>query len=261
VAPVCETTDVTELLLLCAGLIAGTLNTLAGGGSFVLFPALLAAGIPPVIANASNTYASLPGYASGVVGYWTDLQRYRDKLVPYSIVGLIFGYLGAELLLRVSNEQFEVVVPWLMLFAVLLFAFGGRINGLVQKHAGGHGKVFAGLLWVLLAAISLYGGFFNAGLGVLLLAFLALAGMSDIHAMNGLKLWTSAVVSVIGVARFALSGAIDWYHGSIALVGVVIGGYTAARLAHLVPQKLLRTLVLVYAGGLTAWFFWSTYFA
>jgi uncharacterized membrane protein YfcA len=250
-----------ELLLFCAGIFAGTLNTLAGGGSFVLFPALLAAGIPPVIANASNTYASLPGYVSGAAGLWKDIVRHRDKLVPYSIVALIFGYLGAELLLRVSNEQFSGVVPWLMLFAVLLFAFGGRINAWVQRPTGGHGRAFAGLLWVLLAAISLYGGFFNAGLGVMLLAFLALAGLGDIHAMNGLKLWMSAVISAIGVARFALSGAIDWYFGSIALVGVVIGGYTAARLAHLVPQKLLRTLVLVYAGGLTVWFFLSTYFA
>jgi uncharacterized membrane protein YfcA len=96
---------------------------------------------------------------------------------------------------------------------------------------------------------------------VLLLAFLALAGMTDIHAMNGLKLWVSSVISIISVARFALSGAIDWYHGSIALVGVVIGGYTAARLAHLVPQKLMRTLILIYAGVLTAWFFWTAYFA
>ena len=249
-----------ELLLLCAGLIAGTINTLAGGGSFVLFPALLAVGIPPVIANASNTYASLPGYMSGAFGFWADIKRHRDKLVPYTIVSLIFGYLGAELLLHVSNTQFSVVVPWLMLFAVLLFAFGGKINAMVQR-ANGHGMVFAALLWVLLAVVSLYGGFFNAGLGVLLLAFLALAGMTDIHAMNGLKLWVSAVISLISVVRFALSGAIDWYHGSIALVGVVIGGYTAARLAHLVPQKLLRTLILIYAGVLTAWFFWTAYFA
>lgn len=254
----CEWTCLIELLLFGAGIFAGTLNTLAGGGSFVLFPALLAAGIPPVIANATNTYASLPGYVSGAVGLWKDIVRHRDKLVSYTIVALIFGYLGAELLLRVSNEQFSVVVPWLMLFAVLLFAFGGRINAWLRR-TGGHGPAFAGLLWVLLAAISLYGGFFNAGLGVMLLAFLALAGLGDIHAMNGLKLWMSAVISVIGVVRFTLSGAIDWYYGSIALVGVVIGGYTAARLAHLVPQKLLRTLVLLYAGGLTAWFFWSTY--
>ena len=252
-----------ELLLLVAGLVAGAINTLAGGGSFVLFPALVLVGVPPVIANASNTYASLPGYASGAFGFRSEIARHRDKLIPYSIVALIFGYLGAELLLRVSNETFVLVVPWLMLFAVVLFAFGGRLNVAVRRLAGeGRGRhAGAILLLVLLAAISLYGGFFNAGLGVLLLAFLALAGMTDIHAMNGLKLWISVVVAAVGVIRFALSGAIDWYHGSIALVGVTIGGYVAARLAKRIPTGLIRALVIVYGLGLTAWFFYSAYFA
>ncbi len=250
-----------ELLLFGAGMVAGALNTLAGGGSFVLFPALLAAGIPPVIANATNTFASMPGYVSGVIGLWRDIMRYRQRLLPYSLVALVFGYLGAELLLRVSNELFEDVVPWLMLFAVLLFAFGQRLNGWVMRSGRGHGRLFAGFLWVLLAAMALYGGFFNAGLGVLLLAFLALAGMTDLLAMNGLKLWVSALVSIVGVARFAASGAVDWYFGGLALVGVVIGAYVAARLAHLIPTQVLRASVLLYSSGLTAWFFWSAYAA
>jgi uncharacterized membrane protein YfcA len=248
-----------ELLLLGAGLAAGALNTLAGGGSFVLFPALLATGIPPVIANATNTFASMPGYISGAAGFRKELLAHRRRLLPYSVIALGFGYLGAELLLRVSNEAFGLAVPWLMLFAVLLFAFGARINALVQRLGHGEGRWFAGLLWVLLAAIALYGGFFNAGLGVLLLAFLALAGMTDIHAMNGLKLWVSSLVSVVGVARFALSGAVDWYFGAFALVGVVSGAYLAARLAHLVPTRVLRTGVLVYSIGLTLWFFRAAY--
>lgn len=250
-----------ELLLFGAGLVAGALNTLAGGGSFVLFPALLAAGIPPVIANATNTFASMPGYVSGVIGLWRDIMRYRQRLLPYSLVALVFGYLGAELLLRVSNELFEDVVPWLMLFAVLLFAFGQRLNGWVMRSGRGQGRLFAGFLWVLLAAMALYGGFFNAGLGVLLLAFLALAGMTDLLAMNGLKLWVSALVSIVGVVRFAASGAVDWYFGGLALVGVVIGAYVAARLAHLIPTRVLRAGVLIYSSGLTAWFFWSAYAA
>jgi uncharacterized membrane protein YfcA len=254
----------TELLLLLAGLIAGTLNTLAGGGSFVLFPALLAAGVPPVVANASNTYASLPGYMSGALGYWTDIARHRDKLLPYTLIALVFGYAGAELLLHVSNEAFGKIVPWLMLLAVLLFAFGGRINAFIAARAGEtRGLKLAGSLAVLalLAALCVYGGFFNAGLGILLLAFLALAGMTDIHAMNGLKSWISSVVAIIAVVRFALSGSIDWYHGSFALVGTTIGGYAAARLAHRVPAGLLRALVLVYASALTVWFFYTAYFA
>jgi len=254
----------TELLLLLAGLVAGSLNTLAGGGSFVLFPALLAAGIPPIVANATNTFASMPGYASGAAGFWSDIVRNRDRLVPYTIVGLLLGYAGAELLLHVSNQAFVLVVPWLMLFAVGLFAFGGRINAFVRARAGdSHGSRRAGaaVLYLLLAGISLYGGFFNAGLGVLLLAFLALAGFTDIHAMNGLKLWISSVVAIAGVVRFALSGAIDWYHGAFALVGITIGAYAAARLAKRIPTGIIRALVIVYGIGLTAWFFYQAYFA
>ncbi|MFK4812368.1 sulfite exporter TauE/SafE family protein [Devosia sp. ZW T5_3] len=251
-----------EVLLLIAGLVGGALNSLAGGGSFIVFPALLAVGVPPVIANASNTYAALPGYASGAVGYWHAITKHKDRLALYSIISVIFGWVGAELLLVVSDEQFSLVVPWLMLFAVLLFAFGNRLNAFVAAHSGGRrGMKLAGtvLLLVFLAGVCVYGGFFNAGLGILLLAFLATAGMSDIHAMNGLKLWISTLVALVAVVRFALNGSIDWYHGSIALVGVTVGGYLAARNAHRVPTGVIRAAVIVYGVFMTGYFFWGAY--
>ena len=251
-----------EILLLIAGLVGGALNSLAGGGSFIVFPALLAVGVPPVIANASNTYAALPGYAGGAVGYWHAITKHKDRLALYSIISVIFGWVGAELLLVVSDEQFSLVVPWLMLFAVLLFAFGNRLNAFVAAHSGGRrGMKLAGtvLLLVFLAGVCVYGGFFNAGLGILLLAFLATAGMSDIHAMNGLKLWISTLVALVAVVRFALNGSIDWYHGSIALVGVTVGGYLAARNAHRVPTGVIRAAVIVYGVFMTGYFFWGAY--
>jgi uncharacterized membrane protein YfcA len=149
-----------------------------------------------------------------------------------------------------------------MLFAVVLFAFGNRINALVARHAGDTARArVAGvvLIYLLLAALCVYGGFFNAGFGILLLAFLALAGLTDIHAMNALKLWISSTVAIVAVIRFALEGSIDWAYGSVALVGVVIGAYVAARLATRIPQNLIRALVIVYGVGLTIWFFWTTY--
>jgi uncharacterized membrane protein YfcA len=255
---------VTELLLLAAGLIAGTLNTLAGGGSFVAFPALLMAGVPPVAANASNTFAALPGYVSGALGFREDILRHRGRLIPYTVIALLFGYAGAELLLHVSNEAFNRIVPWLMLLSVLLFAFGNRINRMIATRASGmRGAQLTGalLLTALLAALCVYGGFFNAGLGIMLLAFLALAGMTDIHGMNGLKLWISSVVALIAVVRFAFSGSIDWYHGTITLAGVVVGAYAAARLAHRIPSQWIRAAVIVYASVLTVWFFYTAYFA
>jgi uncharacterized membrane protein YfcA len=180
------------------------------------------------------------------------------------LCSLIFGWLGAELLLHVSNASFTLAVPWLMLFAVFLFAFGGQINAFVSRRAAGNGKMKAAgaaALLTLLAATCLYGGFFNAGLGILLLAVLALTGLTDIHAMNGLKLWISTLVALVAVLRFAMNGSIDWYHGTIALIGATIGGYVAARVAQRVPTPLLRTLILVYGMGITAYFFWKTYFA
>jgi uncharacterized membrane protein YfcA len=254
----------TELVLFFAGLIAGTLNTLAGGGSFVAFPALLYAGVPPVIANATNTYAALPGYISGALGFRKELIRHRARLFPYTVIALLFGYVGAELLLHVSNQAFNRIVPWLMLLAVLLFAFGNQINGFIATRAGGmRGAKLTGtlLLLALLAALCIYGGFFNAGFGIMLLAYLAVAGMSDLNAMNGLKLWISSVVAVIAVVRFALSGSIDWYHGTITLAGIVVGAYLAARLAHRIPKQVLRAGVIVYASALTVWFFYTAYFA
>ncbi len=250
------------LFLLVAGLLGGAVNSLAGGGSFIVFPALLFVGVPPVIANASNTYAALPGYVSGAFGYWQAVAKYKDRLVLYGIIAAVFGYAGAELLLVVTDEQFSLVVPWLMLFAVLLFAFGNQINAFVAARGGGRrGMKLAGgaLLMVFLAGVCVYGGFFNAGLGILLLAFLATTGMSDIHAMNGLKLYVSSVVALVAVARFALSGSIDWFHGSIALAGVVVGGYLAAKNAHLIPAKWIRLGVIIYGVFMTGYFFWGAY--
>jgi uncharacterized membrane protein YfcA len=255
---------VTELLLLIAGFIAGTINSLAGGGSFIAFPALLFAGVPPVLANASNTYAALPGYISGFVGYWPSVRAERSRLLVYAIVALIFGYLGAELLLRVSDDQFQSIVPVLIGFGVVLFAFGDRINKWVAsraKAAGGSKTAGSIALLAVLAAVCFYGGFFNAGFGILLLAFLALAGLTDIHAMNGLKLWISSVASSVAVLRFILAGSIDWYFGTITLVGVVIGGYTAARLAPLIPQRVLRISIIVYGVVLTGYFAWLAWIA
>ena len=217
-----------------------------------------------MLANASNTYAALPGYVSGTVGYWSAMQAHKDKLVTYGLVAALFGYVGAELLLVVSDELFSLVVPWLMAFAVTLFVFGNRINAALRAGGGqkrGMKALGAVLILSLLAAVCVYGGFFNAGLGILLLAFLALAGMTDIHAMNGLKLYISSIVALVAVVRFAFNGSIDWYHGSIALVGVTIGGYAAARLAQYIPTLWIRMSVIVYGIGMTGYFFWTAYFA
>lgn len=251
------------LLLFAAGFVGGILNSLAGGGSFIVFPALLLSGVPPVIANATNTFAALPGYISGAFGYRRDILKYRTKLVPYALAALIGGYFGADLLLKVDDAQFSLVVPWLMGLAVFLFAFGGRISAWFAARSSGtarNARIGSILLLALLALICLYGGFFNAGLGIILLAFFALAGFgNDIHAMNGIKLTISTIVAAVAVIRFAASGSIAWYEGTLAFAGTVTGGYLAARLAHLIPPQMLRMAIIVYGLILTLVFFWRAY--
>lgn len=250
------------ILLLGAGLIAGALNSLAGGGSFISFPALLLAGVPPVLANATNTFSALPGYISGAIGYWPYIWANRQRLIPYSMAALLGGYLGAELLLRVNDAQFSIVVPWLMAVAVLLFAVGGRVNKWIEKRSSGTKtatKITSAILLIFLIIICLYGGFFNAGLGIILLAYFALSGFKDIHAMNGMKLLLSSIVAFTAVIRFALSGSIAWYEGGLVFIGTLIGGYVAARLAKFIPQKLLTNGIIIYGIILTVIFFWRAY--
>lgn len=250
------------VFLLCIGFLGGVMNTLAGGGSFIVFPALLFVGVPPVMANATNTFSALPGYVSGALGFRQAIWGHRKVIVPYVIIALIGGYLGAELLLRVDDSQFSNLVPWLMAVAVLLFAFGGKINNWIgTRTAAMRNMALAGTagLSLILLLVCFYGGFFNAGLGIILLAFFALSGMRDIHAMNGLKLMISAVVASIAVVRFSVSGTIAWYEGTLVFVGTLIGGYLAARLAHHIPTIVLRWAIIVFGICLTLVFFWQAY--
>lgn len=252
------------LFLFGAGLLAGVLNSLAGGGSFIAFPALLLAGVPSVVANATTTFSALPGYVSGAIGYWKHIQTRPLQLLSFIAATIVGGIVGAEILLRVSDEQFNLTLPWLMGLAVFLFAFGARINAFIAARASATpnmGMVGAVVLFVLLVLVNIYGGFFNGGLGIILLAYLALAGMTNIHAMNGLKLLISSVVALIATIRFALGDSIAWTEGLYVFVGSLVGGFAAAKLAPFIPTKALRTAIIIYGCALTALFFWRAYFA
>jgi uncharacterized membrane protein YfcA len=245
-------------LLFIAGLCGGFLNSVAGGGSFITFPALLMAGVPPVSANATNTFASCSGYLSGAYAFRSDLTRHWRELPRFLAVSLLGGVVGAWLLLKTPESLFRDAIPWLMLFATVLFAFGGRLNqwltrlGSLHRHASVIGRL---LLLLLLLSVSVYGGFFNAGLGIIILSYLALAGYTDINAMNGIKLLVSSAVSLIAIALFVHGGAIAWREGSVVLLGTLVGGYLAARLSRRLPQRMVRGFVIVASVAVTAAFF------
>jgi uncharacterized membrane protein YfcA len=246
------------LFLFVAGFFGGVLNAVAGGGSFITFPALLLVGVPPISANATNTFASCSGYLSGAYAFRKDLATHKAKLPGFLIISLLGGITGAWLLLQTSESMFRQAIPWLLLFATLLFVFGGRLNSLLKqlgsahRHASSIGK---SLLVLLLLGVSVYGGFFNAGLGIIILSYLALAGYSDINAMNGIKLLISSAVSLIAIVLFIHDGAIAWYEGTVVLLGTLAGGYGAAHWSRRLPQQLVRTFVIVAGSGITAYFF------
>jgi uncharacterized membrane protein YfcA len=250
------------LLLFGAGILGGMLNAIAGGGSFITFPALLFAGIPPVNANATNTFASCSGYLSGAYAFRQDLAAYRARLPRLLLSGVAGGAIGAWALLQTPDGLFREAIPWLLLFALVLFMLGDRLRRMAQAVAVRHrvaSRVGGWLLAALLLAICTYGGFFNAGLGIVILSYLALAGLRDIHAMNGLKLVVSSAVSLVAIALFAFDGVIAWYAGGLVLLGTLVGGYVAARISRRLPQGRVRGGVIVVGTATTLYYFIATY--
>jgi uncharacterized membrane protein YfcA len=246
------------MLLFGAGVLGGMMNAIAGGGSFITFPALIAAGVPPISANATNTYASCAGYISGALGFRSELWAHRKLLPKVMLSSLLGGATGAWLLIQTSPQAFGVVIPWLLLFATVLLIYGHRLQAALRDWFGHAAKASTlGMLAfsIALLVISTYGGFFNAGLGIILLGFLTLAGYTDVHVMNGIKLLVSAVVALIAITIFASEHIIAWYQGSIVLVGTLLGGYAAAITAKWINPIWIRRLMVLIAGVTTTYFF------
>ncbi len=250
------------LLLFAAGFFGGVINSIAGGGSFITFPALLFVGVPAISANATNTFASCAGYLSGTYAFRKDLAAHKAELPRFILLSLIGGISGAWLLLQTPEAVFMEAVPWLLLFATVLFIFGGQLNSALKQLASKHRHASAVgglLLLLLLLGVCIYGGFFNAGLGIITLSYLALAGYNNINTMNGLKLLVSSTVSLIAIALFIYDGAIAWYEGSIVLLGTLTGGFVAAHVSRQIPQRYVRQFVILASSGITAYFFFDIY--
>lgn len=242
-------------LLLVAAFVAGALNSVAGGGSFLTLPALVFVGVPPVVANATGTVALLPGYAAGAWGFREDTQAppglSMARLVVLSLIG---GAVGAGLLLVTSNDTFSIVVPWLLLVATLLFALGPKLR---EWTAGGKPSTAKATAGVLIVAA--YGGYFNGGLGILLLALFGLLGQTQLNAMNGLKNLVSALLTTIAVAVYAIGGVVDWRYAFLMMVAATAGGYIGARVARRIRPAWLRGGIVLTGLVMTAIFFWRQF--
>lgn len=248
-------TPAKAILLFLAAAVGGALNSVAGGGSFVAFPALLFAGVAPVPANATNTIALWPGSVASAVAYRRELGEERRLLLPLGLAALVGGLGGSLLLLHTSEHTFVVLIPWLLLFATVLFSFGGRVSRRLVEDA--HAPIAVAVAAQL--AISVYGGYFGGGMGIMMLAVLSLLGMTHIHRMNALKTVLGALINGAAVVAFIVYGAVVWSAGAVMVLGGITGGYAGATVARRVDPRYVRALVMVIAWGMTAYFFVRTY--
>ncbi|MFB9151865.1 sulfite exporter TauE/SafE family protein [Vibrio gallaecicus] len=250
------------VVLFTAGVFGGVLNSIAGGGSFLTFPALLFVGVPPITANATNTFSSCAGYLSGAYALKAEIKSDKSRLVQTVILSVIGGAIGAFLLLHTPETVFTQSIPWLLLFATILFTFGGKLNQLL-KHATSQSKntTRAGLFFsgLLLLVVCIYGGYFNAGLGIVTLSYLALAGYTNLTVMNGIKLLVSACASFAAIILFVLNGSIDWSSGVAVLLGTLVGGYYSAKISRGIPDQYVRKTVITVSILITVYFFYTTY--
>ena len=249
----------TIVFLFFAGALGGALNAVAGGGSFIAFPALLFSGVAPIPANATNTVALWVGVTASTGAYRKHLDISRRVMVPLTVTSVIGGIGGAYLLLHTPAQTFLRVLPWLMLGATLLFIFGGRLSG--SQRGLAHDISTSALAFAALfeLVVAVYGGYFGGGVGILNLAMLAAIGMTDIHAMNALKVVLGGIINGISVVTFALAGVVAWKQGSVMIVGAIVGGYFGAHYAQKLPPAFIRAFVILVGLGMTAYFFWKAY--
>lgn len=250
------------LILALAGFCAGMLNAVAGGGSFITLPALIFVGASPISANATGTAALLPGYIASAWRFRRDIEfptGLSFKLV--ALIAIIGGSLGAAILLRTSEQLFSELIPWLILLATLAFILGpwllDKKNASVEKPQATSATsnkevVSAGLI---LLAVCIYGGYFNGGLGIILLAAFGLMGQANLHGMNGLKNVVSALLTAVAVVVYAVGGAIDLEHLILLGVMAVPGGYAGAAFAYRISQRLLRVFIVLVGVFMSVAFF------
>jgi hypothetical protein len=250
------------LLLFVTAIWAGALNAIAGGGTFFTFPVLLLVGMPPIVANTTNKVGIAIASVSGVAGFWAEIKRIRPLLPLFISTALAGSFAGSLLLLVTPPERFEALIPWLMLAATLLFAFGARIaraiaslrknpaaknpdEAILHRKIGGIGQFLIGI----------YGGFFAAGMGILMMALYSTAGMKHIHEMNALKSVSGLAINLISAAVFLAVGIVDWSIAAILIAGALIGGYSGATLSKRLSPAIIRGFIVCYGAAMTLYFF------
>lgn len=241
------------VFLVSVGLFGGAWNAIAGGATLFTFPALIAVGLPPIVANATNYLAMLPSNAAALPAYTRELKAVGRKILPLMFVSGL-GAIAGSLLLLISRESlFEVLIPFLILCATLLFAFGSRINSLMQTHVSG--RASTRMLYALLFLLSIYGGYFGAGLGIVLLAIVQIMGFTSFHVANSLKNLLATSFTLLSIVVFGVGGVIAWPEALTMMIGSTAGGYLGGRYARLINEKYLRVGIVAFGLVLSVVYF------
>lgn len=234
--------------------VAAAINSVAGGGTFLTFPVFMLNGLTSGQANIMSTIALWPGVVASSYGYRSQMALDKKRLIPFIVIGMVGGTAGSVWFLATPESTFAALVPWLLLIATLIFTFGkyvvAGLNRLSMSQAQRH--IFALSLQIL---ISIYGGYFGAGIGILTLAMLQILGHTSIHQMNALKTILTAAINSMTVLIFILSGKVLWGVSAVMIAGAIAGGYVGARLALKVPPHYVRMLVSAIGFSMTAYFF------
>lgn len=243
---------VEPLLFFITAALGAAINSVAGGGSFLLFPVLIFGGMSPVAANVMCTIALWPGSVASSIAYWRALKTPLSVLKYLLILCVIGSAFGAWVLLYLPESVFEQLVPWLLLMATLLFAFGRRLIGLLRLEDVSTNKVG---VWIGMIVIAVYGGYFGAGIGILMLAMLQLAGYSHMHEMNAMKTVLGSAINAVAMVIFICSGAVLWDTAGWLVAGGITGGFIGAKMALRVSPEKVRNIVIIIGVLMTSYFF------
>jgi uncharacterized membrane protein YfcA len=244
--------------LVVASFLAGVMNAMAGGGSFISFPAMLSIGVAPIQANATNTVALWPGQLTSVAALRGDLRR--DLLPVVCATSILGGVSGAVVLLNTRQVTFLHIVPWLLLVASLLFWISGPVSRWLRARSTEPHVVKAPALvplFLVLLPVCFYIGYFGAGAGFLIMSALALFGVEEIHVLNSLKVLAACLSNFCAVVTFVLSGAVIWHYCLVSMVFAAVGGYVGAQYARRMNADVLRTIVVITGCIMAAYFFWK----
>jgi len=246
-------------LLALAAFLGGLVNSVAGGGGFIAFPALLHAGLLPIEANATGTVALWPGQFTSIAGYREEVRKNLRLVVPVALVAIVGGFAGAYTLLHNSQSSFLHLVPYLFLMGAITFAISGSVSRAIKRrieqHGPGHIHVALIPLLALLLCICYYIGYFGAGAGLLTMAALAFCGVERLTEINALKVIITTVANGIAVITFVIHGAVEWRFCWYMMIACAIGGYTGARNARRISDKILRPIIIALGFAVAIYFF------